>query len=565
MHPGRDIEEKEFIQSTLGPRWVAPRRRPMPGDNDDCVWDFPLIGQLQALIANDRSAAAQICSSSKSWASRATNQPQEHQPSSRVWNDITDGDIFLQHPKLGATAAPLPCMASGGAGVATAWKVYYDDVEVANPLGVARGVHAIGAIYVSLINLDPVSRNRLEYTFLATLALTSVIKKYGMLAVLAGAHLDGSIDEQAQSSLGAQFRLLDAGVNLRFPANGAFGGVVERTTYGWMLMACADFPAAAKMLCTSGSTSAKRPCRGCDWEKDSEEAYLNSSFLPRPGVPSRWNLRTLEDVQATIDEANQLRGVARKQACLREGGVYSTAYAFHPNYFPHLPDPFKATPQDGMHALFSSGLVDATGAKVLYMLISVHKVFTLDQLNEALANLELPAGHRLPKLHESVTQGEKNRVPSVNARLRYTGSQTLHFAMHSRTLIEPLLGSKVFYPAWKAWLALVDVVEKYTAYSFTLPSINDLDAAIIRFMQLYQKVPQFSDQLRPKFHFLTHTAIDIINFGPPRQFWCFPYEAKNQEVKRAAAASNFKNVIKSAAKTLALQAAKSILDHSLAH
>ena len=66
--------------------------------------------------------------------------------------------------------------------------------------------------------------------------------------------------------------------------------------------------------------------------------------------------------------------------------------------------------------------------------------------------------------------------------------------------------------------------------------------------------------MRPKHHFLTHTAVDIINFGPPRFFWCFGYEAKNQEVKRAAASSNFKDVIKSASKILALQSAKSIMD-----
>ena len=102
----------------------------------------------------------------------------------------------------------------------------------------------------------------------------------------------------------------------------------------------------------------------------------------------------------------------------------------------------------------------------------------------------------------------------------------------------------------------------YTAREFTYESVRELDKAISTHLRLYQRVPQYSGRLRPKHHFLTHTAMDILNFGPPRQFWCFGYEAKNQAVKRAANASNFRDVVKSAAKTLAMQAAKSILDRN---
>ena len=43
-----------------------------------------------------------------------------------------------------------------------------------------------------------------------------------------------------------------------------------------------------------------------------------------------------------------------------------------------------------------------------------------------------------------------------------------------------------------------------------------------------------------------------------RQYWCFGYEAKNQEIKRAAEASNYKSVLKSSANTLAIRAARSL-------
>ena len=174
------LEQAELIRGSLGSRWVAPQRRMMPGSESDCVWDIPLISQLQALITYDRSAAAQILVSSEEWSSDAAGNSST---TTRRWSDITDGDVFNKHPKLGIDSGAAPCRESGS-GVKTAWKLYYDDVEVANPLGVARGIHSIGAIYASLINLNPATRNRLEYTFVVTLALTLFIKNMECLEFL---------------------------------------------------------------------------------------------------------------------------------------------------------------------------------------------------------------------------------------------------------------------------------------------------------------------------------------------------------------------------------------------
>jgi hypothetical protein len=168
-------------------------------------------------------------------------------------------------------------------------------------------------------------------------------------------------------------------------------------------------------------------------------------------------------------------------------------------------------------------------------------------------------GQKPPYFHPSIAEGAAGKLPAAGCKLRYTGSQTMHFAQHARALLEPLIAT-VTCASWKAWLALVSVVELYLAHTFTLASIHALDVAINNFIVMYQKVPQFKDRMRPKHHFLTHTCTDIINFGPPRSYWCFGFEAKNQEVKRVAAASNFKDVIKTAAMATSLKAAKSLLD-----
>ena len=583
ISPASGIDVKQLIQSRLnifdgigtakmeqsharqlyGGRHVPPVQRFMPGSTTDAVWDFPLIDQLQSLISYDRAAALQILSASDSYQARNF----EKDP---VLRDIRDGRVFRQHLMLGERSRPLLCWESGSDAVKTAWKAYYDDVEVANPLGVARGVHSIGAIYVSLINLHPATRNRLEYTFLVTIAKTSVISKYGMSAVLASCGpssttLMRALQPQTDYSLAGQMTMLNSGSTLSFPVNGPFGGMAPRTTYGWLVLFSGDFPAMAKLVGTAASCAAKHPCRHCNWERESAVAFCPSSFMERPlrpaDVPMRWKERSDETLSNALAEASKLRSKTARDAQLRSCGYFKSEFVFNSTNFPFLPDTFACTPQDGMHALFSSGIANSEAAEMLYLFISVHKDFTVGDLNDRIATYDWPDGTQITDIHESVKVGGVGGVPVRGAGLRLTGSQTMHFTLHSIDLLAPLVKT-VASPAWASWKALVQVVKLYTASSFTLESVAALDAAIADHLRLYQLVPEYSGRLRPKHHFLTHSASDILNFGPPRNFWCFGYEAKNQEVKRAAASSNFKNVLKSAAITLAMQAAKSLMDRT---
>ena len=539
--------EKKAAVELYGRRYIEPKQRLMPGSMTDAVWDFPIVEQLQALIAYDRSAAMQILHSSASYCAGGFRNDS-------VIADIKDGLIFRKHPMLGERSRPLLCGITAGEAVKTAWKLYYDDVEVVNPLGVARGMHAIGAIYISLINLDPASRNRLENTFLVTIAKASVIKKYGMAAVLAG-------PDPLNSSLSAQMKALNAGAVLNYPANGAFGGLEPRTTYGWVLLMSGDYPAMAKLVGTAQSVAAKKPCRHCNWDRKADDSFARSSFLPRAGLPDKWSLRCEQSLELALANANQLRCESARVAKLRSEGYFSSTFVFHSSWLPCLPDPYACTPQDGMHALFSSGIANSEAAEMLYVFISVHRDFTVEMLNDRIDEYDWPSGERPPDIHESVRIGASGGVPAAGAHLRLTGSQTLHFTLHSVQLLEPLIKT-TSSPAWASWKALARVVKLYVASSFTEASVIELDIAIANHMSLYKLVPQYKGRLRPKHHFLTHTAVDILNFGAPRNFWCFGYEAKNQEVKQAVAASNFKNPIKSAAFTLAMQSAKSLMDRS---
>ena len=108
--------------------------------------------------------------------------------------DYCDSPEFYKHSIFSANTASIQIT------------LYYDDVEICNPLGSKRCKHKLGtnngillvqinvdhiilvnagAFYVSINNLPPEQRSLLKSIHLATLVKVRYIKEYGMNAVLA--------------------------------------------------------------------------------------------------------------------------------------------------------------------------------------------------------------------------------------------------------------------------------------------------------------------------------------------------------------------------------------------
>ena len=51
----------------------------------------------------------------------------------------------------------------------------------------------------------------------------------------------------------------------------------------------------------------------------------------------------------------------------------------------------------------------------------------------------------------------------------------------------------------------------------------------------------FNGLKRPKHHFLSHLALDVWRYGPPRGYWCFGFESFNKVIKAGSARTNWKN------------------------
>ena len=81
-----------------------------------------------------------------------------------IIGDFKDGSTFQGSVETGQLTFPFV--------------VYYDDFESGNPLGSKKGVHKIGAVYMSLRCCDPVYYSKLNSIYLVMLMLTKQREKY---------------------------------------------------------------------------------------------------------------------------------------------------------------------------------------------------------------------------------------------------------------------------------------------------------------------------------------------------------------------------------------------------
>jgi len=160
-------------------------------------------------------------------------------------------------------------------------------------------------------------------------------------------------------------------------------------------------------------------------------------------------------------------------------------------------------------------------------------------------------GIDVPYFHPSILESDENGFRKNKLRLK--AAQVHTFIRISRELIGPLLGTHTNDIGWKAWMAHVRYFNSMMEPSFTRAAIARLDAQIQEHQELYALVP--GARFKPKHHFARHVAKGILRAGPPRYFWCFPYEAYYRRVKKWAEHSNRKGELKHIATMLSLRRA----------
>ncbi|XP_068707636.1 uncharacterized protein [Montipora foliosa] len=123
----------------------------------DEAFYIPLIESLQQLL-NDESILEEV--------------ENPHQRNDDLLCDFCDGDMFQEHPLFGTDPYALQVI------------VYFDELEVCNPLGSRATKHKIGAFYYTLGNIQPQNRSHMNAIQLLGLVHNKHIKKYGIEPIL---------------------------------------------------------------------------------------------------------------------------------------------------------------------------------------------------------------------------------------------------------------------------------------------------------------------------------------------------------------------------------------------
>lgn len=134
--------------------------------------------------------------------------------------------------------------------------MFYDDFEVANPLGSKRGIHKLGAVYFTLRNFSPKWNSFLANIHLCALFHAQDLKRYGFSEILVPIVRDIKVLE----SDGIEIPL--------------FGGYVR----GSVVQVTGDNLGLHSLFGLVESFSARYCCRFCLADKDDFQTEFSEDF-----------------------------------------------------------------------------------------------------------------------------------------------------------------------------------------------------------------------------------------------------------------------------------------------
>jgi len=516
---------------------VVPRRRALSGEREDgeesYMYDIPLEESLQREAFYNPDFAQHM----KDWRDRPP-----HADGSLT--SMQDGRASQKHPELGNTTYVGPAR--------LAFCHYYDDVEVTNPIGVARTKHKLGLHYAMLLNVPPHLRSELDVIFLVGVVLKTTQDASGIGEVVQGA----KDESQDGTSFGASLRRFNqpGGLTFTIPE-----GSSERHTAfrGWLLVVAADTLAAAELIGfkMSWGPKVKGLCWQCNAGCETGIHHAASFLPPKPNGPvMRLIPRTADDYR---NQRRHYRSLTPGERNAYQASIGVTTFRHAYTRVP-LFQVVEYVPRDCMHVELEGNLkVHAYG--LLYVATKKYHWFTRIQLNNAIARFPF-LRDQPPRIPITSLKGKKGMLPKKNGSISMTSGQMLQFVIHSVEIMRPLMSSAAqASPEWKAWVAHVKYFQALMKMHFTMETVRQLDDLIIDAQEKFLAIEIYAGLWKPKNHFAQHFPSDVLMFGPPRGFWCMRFEAKNQEHKRAGKLSNYKTVPDVVAKFWAMRSGLRLL------
>jgi hypothetical protein len=449
----------------LEPRCVNVAK---PRHDPALVCTFNVADLLIRHLQHDASFRQRCLERSDEWK-RGDNY---HVEPPDVMHDFDDGTVCRWHPHIMRKAGP-----GEENDLRVALLLNADDIETCSPIGSNQGKHKQCGVQMAVLNLRMEDRFRPRNILLAGMSRANVYKEHGMARVLCGVSSDGV--QHNEPNIAADMRVLDEGIMVELPDDRfVSGGVRVVRLRAWIAGAAADMLGMNSMLPFMETPGAHCCCRGCNWNRAHPDAYRPFSFMrapaeaPEPEVGAKrgrsilepkWALRTWERLSGVLDK---VRGQPElRKATFKTEGLNIDVFALDPKYFPGV-DPCKVGVQDLLH-MFPDGPSRHESAWMFNILCK--KGLSLQAVNSAIARYRSwPPDCRIPPIQKSVLQCRRGGRPKRAAVTRMTGSQMMHFTIHSVALIEPLLSPTLLaQPIWAVWATHAELFTLAVQHSLT--------------------------------------------------------------------------------------------------
>lgn len=381
-------------------------------------------------------------------------------------------------------------------------QLFYDDVEVCNPIGSKAGIHKLGMFYYSIQNLPKHLNSAMQNIHLLAVCFAGDLKKYGFGPIL---HPFIMEMQQLESDNGVQLQLAKRIVEL----------------HGSLVSLSGDSLAAHDLLGFM-SPSANRLCRLCKASReDIQVNFLEQDFQPR----------TVDDHDDCAEAALQrqrgdpLSGVQRP--C-----PLNDLRSFHcvTNY--NL---------DIMHDMLE-GVCPYEVKLVLRQLVLMDHLISLNEINQRIKSFHYSFNDRKNKPSAVLPDRLRN---ITDHKLGQKASQMWCFIR----MLPLLIGDRVPHDNvyYKLILLLVQSMDIIYAPLVTVSHTVYLKHLIYDHHNHFASIfPQ--NRMINKHHHMVHYPNCIRMCGPLTSMQCLKYEMKHAFSKKPAAINcNFKNICKSAA------------------
>jgi hypothetical protein len=247
-------------------------------------------------------------------------------------------------------------------------------------------------------------------------------------------------------------------------------------------------------------------------------------------------------------EAGEFTTKTGREDYLKSIGVNTFEHAFCD--LPHF-DHTTMIPEDFMHGE-GEGVLKGELAALIFCIVNRRDWgVSLKDINNAMYqyNWDGGAANRPSYFTDGILKGTappvestlKHSIPKAGAHVHMTAGDTIRFTLHSVEILGPLIAGHWDDPIWQCWLLHVHYASILMQHSITAEQISLADELIFKHQTALLAIEEYVYMYKPKHHFACHYPPDILNFGPPRHYWCMRFEAMNQIFKIIAVGGNYHN------------------------